>query len=225
MGQVHPSNINSSNMRSCREVPKTEQLPQVKQLAKWTRPQQGLLLLLKCSLATQHGSNSSLWLSCSLLFLHKLGLHLALCRSPTRGAAQQKAAAASEPQHVPAAQVKPAPGTVSQVAAPLQHWDAALEAQAWYNVFGTPSPPEGSEEEGPPGGPAGAVAAAESHQGQQPSLPLGSPRLLTCCLRKCVRLSPGVAEAWRLLHLIGLSSIQPVQHSYQPVLQPALHLC
>ena len=60
-----------------------EQLPQPMPLAKWTRPQQSLLLLLRCWLAPQQRSSSSLWLrSIKMGLLHKLGLHLALCHHP-----------------------------------------------------------------------------------------------------------------------------------------------
>ena len=106
---------------------------------------------------------------------------------PTSGAAQQKAAAASGPQHVAAAQAKPARGTASQAAASEQQNHAALEAQALYNVFGTPSPPQGSQEEGPPASPTGAVAAAESHREQQPRPAPGKPQAADLLTPKTVR--------------------------------------
>ena len=63
---------------------------------------------------------------------------------------------------------------MSQVAASeQQQQDAAAEAQALYDVFGPPSPPEGSEEEGPPASPAGAGAAGTPKEQQPRPAPRG----------------------------------------------------
>ena len=82
MGLLPPSQISSSDVRCCRQVLEMEQLPALMPLPKGTRPQQGLLLLLRCWLATQQCSSSSLRLSSSKLLLHNLGLHPAFRRSP-----------------------------------------------------------------------------------------------------------------------------------------------